>query len=47
VLQVERFSRLVRGEDGRHWPIEDSLVTLKIIEALFRSARESRAIELS
>lgn len=40
VLQVERFSRLVAGEPVRHWPIEDSLVSLKIIEALFRSARE-------
>jgi predicted dehydrogenase len=46
-LQIERFSRLVRGEAARHWPIEDSLVTLKIIEALFRSARERRAVDLS
>ncbi|MFL6755822.1 MAG: Gfo/Idh/MocA family protein [Sphingomicrobium sp.] len=46
-LQVERFSALVRGEAVRHWPIEDSLVTLRIIEAMFRSARESRWIGLN
>jgi predicted dehydrogenase len=45
-LQVERFSRLVRGDDARRWPIEDSLLTLSIIEALFTSARERRAVEL-
>ena len=46
-LQIERFSRLVRGEPARHWPIEDSLVTLDIIEALFRSAAESRWLALA
>jgi predicted dehydrogenase len=47
VLQVERFSRLVRGEAVDHWPIEDSLLTLRIIEALFRAAREGSWVELS
>ncbi len=37
-LQVERFSRYLRGEAVPSWPIEDSLVTLRIIEALFASA---------
>ena len=46
-LQIERFSRLVNGEAVRHWPIEDSLVTLTIIEALFQSARERRWADLS
>lgn len=46
-LQIERVSRLVRGDDVRHWPIEDSLVTLKVIEALFRSAREGRSIAIT
>lgn len=46
-LQVERFSRLVRAEPVRHWPIEDSLASLKIIEALFLSARERRWVELA
>jgi len=37
-LQVERFSRYLRGEAVPSWPIEDSLTTLRIIEALFASA---------
>ncbi len=37
-LQVERFSRHLRGEAVPSWPIEDSLRTLRIIEALFTSA---------
>ena len=41
-LQVERFSRLVRGESVPSWPIEDSLLTLRIIEALFESAKSDR-----
>jgi predicted dehydrogenase len=38
-LQVERFSRLVRGEDVPSWPLEDALTTLETIRALFASAR--------
>jgi predicted dehydrogenase len=41
-LQTERFSRFLRGEDVPNWPIEDSLRTLAIIEALFRSAASGR-----
>jgi predicted dehydrogenase len=41
-LQVDRFSRYVRGDAVPSWPIEDSLLTLRIIEALFASARDSR-----
>jgi predicted dehydrogenase len=37
--QVERFSRLLLGEPVRAWPIEDALLTLRMIEALFESAR--------
>jgi predicted dehydrogenase len=37
-LQAERFSRYLLGEPVRCWPIEDALSTLRIIEALFRSA---------
>jgi predicted dehydrogenase len=37
-LQVDRFSRYLRGESVPSWPIEDSLLTLRIIEALFGSA---------
>lgn len=46
-LQIERFSRLVAGNDVRHWPIEDSLVTLRVIEGLFRSARDRDWVELT
>jgi len=41
-LQVERFSRYLRGEPAPSWPIEDSLITLRIIEALFASAQSGR-----
>jgi len=37
--QVERFSRLVLGDNVQSWPIEDSLLILRTIEALFESAR--------
>ncbi len=39
VLQIERFSRYVAGEKVQTWPIEDARTTLRIIEALFESAR--------
>ena len=41
-LQVERFSQFLRGEAVPSWPIEDSLLTLRIIEALFESAKTDR-----
>ncbi len=41
-LQVERFSRFLRGDAVPSWPIEDSLLTLRVIEALFASARDGR-----
>ena len=40
VLQVERFSRLVRGEPVPSRPMEGALVSLEIVDALFASARE-------
>jgi predicted dehydrogenase len=39
LLQVERFSRLLLGNPEPFWPIEDALVTLRTIEALFEAAR--------
>jgi predicted dehydrogenase len=39
-LQIDRFSRLLLGQDVQSWPIEDALMTLAIIEAVFESARE-------
>jgi predicted dehydrogenase len=41
-LQVDRFSRFLLGEAVPSWPIEDSLLTLSIIEALFASAKSGR-----
>lgn len=41
-LQVERFSRYLRGEAVPSWPIEDSLLTLRIIEALFAAAKSAQ-----
>jgi hypothetical protein len=40
LLQVERFSRLLLGQAVPSWPIEDALVTLRTVEALFASARQ-------
>jgi predicted dehydrogenase len=37
-LQTERFSRYLLGEAVPCWPIEDALITLRVIEALFASA---------
>jgi predicted dehydrogenase len=45
-LQVERFSRLVQGDPAEHWPIEDSLLTLRIIEGLFRAACDGSWVTL-
>jgi predicted dehydrogenase len=39
-LQFERFSRVLQGADVPSWPIEDARTTLRIIEALFASARD-------
>lgn len=44
--QVERFSRLILGEKVATWPIEDSLLILRTIEALFDSARTGSWQEL-
>jgi predicted dehydrogenase len=41
-LQVERFSRHLLGDAVATWPIEDSLGTLRAIEAIFASARHGR-----
>ena len=41
-LQIERFSRHVRGDSVPSWSIEDSLLTLRIIEAIFASARDGQ-----
>ena len=47
LLQVERFSGLVRGEPVPARPMEDALISLETIDALFASAREGGWRELS
>ena len=39
VRQIERFSRLLLGDEVPRWPIEDALTTLAIIENLYESSR--------
>jgi predicted dehydrogenase len=38
-LQGERFSRLIRGEKVRHWPLESAVANMRVIDALFASAQ--------
>jgi predicted dehydrogenase len=45
-LQVERFSRAVLSEAPVAWPIEDALLTLRIIEAVLAAARSGAKVEL-
>lgn len=45
-LQVDRFSRLVRGESVKSWPLEDALLSIIIIESLFRAAREKAWVDI-
>ena len=40
-LQIDRFSRLVQGEAVRSWSLKDTLLSITIIESLFRSVREN------
>ena len=46
LLQVERFSRLLLGDDVPRWPIEDALGTLRTIEALIASSRSGGWVTL-
>ena len=38
-LQGERFSRLVRGEAVERFPLEDGIANMKVLDAVFRSAK--------
>ena len=44
--EVERFSRHLLGEPVATWPLEDALLTVSIIRALFRSASENTWCEV-
>lgn len=45
-LQIERFSRLVRGEAVKSWPVQDALLSINIIESLFRAARDNSWVQI-
>jgi predicted dehydrogenase len=41
-LQVEAFSRRVRGEAAPGWGVDDALAQMRVIDALWRSERSAR-----
>ena len=41
-LQGDAFSRAVRGETPLEFPIEDAILNMRVIDALFRSAKTGR-----
>jgi predicted dehydrogenase len=41
-LQVEAFSRRVRGEPAPGWGVDDAIAQMKVIDALWRSERSGR-----
>ncbi len=41
-LQGDAFSRAVRGETSLEFPIEDAVLNMRVIDALFRSAKSGR-----
>ncbi len=45
-LQGEAFSRCVREGSTLEFPLEDSVRNMRVVDALFRSARENRWIDL-
>lgn len=45
-LQIDRFSRHLLGAEVPVWPIEDSRITLAVIEALFASAKNGSWVGL-
>lgn len=46
-LQVEAFSRRVRGEPAAGWGVDDALAQMRVIDALWRSERSARWEELA
>lgn len=45
-LQVEAFSRRVRGEPAPGWGVEDAIAQMQVIDALWRSERSARWEEI-
>lgn len=44
--QIERFSKLIRGEPVRHWPAATSIANLLTVETLFESAHSAAWVDL-
>ena len=41
-LQAEAFSRAVRNGDASAFPLEDALLNMRVLDAVFRSAQSGR-----
>jgi len=45
-LQGEAFARILRGETGCEFPLEDSIANMRVVDALFRSADSGAWVEI-
>ena len=43
-LMVEHFVRAARGEEALRYPVEEAVRQMRVLDALFRSAREDRSV---
>ncbi len=46
-LQGEAFSRCLRDKSKFEFPLEDSVCNMRVVDALFQSARESRWVDIA
>ncbi len=46
LLEIEDFSKVVAGQKAPRWPIEDAVNNMKVIDALFESARTNQVTEV-
>lgn len=45
-LMVEHFVRAARGEEAPRYPVEEAVRQMRVLDALFQSAREGRLVRL-
>ena len=45
-LEIEDFAAACRGRKAPKWPAEDALANMRVIDALYASAREGRAVSM-
>jgi len=45
-LQGEAFARMVRGEEGCEFPLEDSIANMRVVDSLFLSAATGEWVEI-